>query len=70
MPYFVNPLESGTSDSKDTDIVENTVDIIDFDTVSYESKSTGFKKSFCLNVYNYEKVLMSNEDKISTHYID
>ena len=23
-----------------------------------------------MNVYNYEKVLMSNEDKISTHYID
>lgn len=46
MPYFVNPLDSGTSDSKETDIVENTVDIIDFDTVSYESKSTGFKKVF------------------------
>ena len=67
MPYFVNPLESGASDSKETDILENTVDIINFDTVSYESKSPGFKKSFCLNVYNYEKVLMSSEEKIAAH---
>lgn len=61
MPSFANPLERTRSEFEGTVSLENTVDIIDFDTVSYERKDNGSKKSLSLNVYNYEKILMPNQ---------
>ena len=60
----MNPFEQTMSDTKETAFIENGVDIIDFDTVSYDRKENGIKKSYSLNVYNYEKMLMPFETKV------
>ena len=44
MTFFINPVEQTTSDSKETEFLENAADIIDFNTVSYDRNENGFKK--------------------------
>lgn len=44
MTFFINPVEQTTSNSKETEFLENAADIIDFNTVSYDRKENGFEK--------------------------
>ena len=44
MTFSINPVEQTTSDSKEPEFLENTADIIDFNTVSYDRKENGFEK--------------------------
>lgn len=44
MKFFINPVEQTTSDSKETEFLENATDIVDFNTVCYDWKENGFEK--------------------------
>ena len=43
MTFFINPVEQTTSDSKEPEFLENTADMIDFNTVSHDGTENGFE---------------------------
>ena len=44
MTFSINPVEQTTSDSKETELLENATDIIDFNTISHDRKENGFEE--------------------------
>ena len=57
MPAFANPLNNNLIKLNEQSCVEHGVDIVDFNTVSYDKNSSRPKKSLSLNVYKYKQIL-------------
>ena len=57
MRDFINPLSQISPEDNDKMFSEQGINIVDFETVSYDKNCVGPKRSLSLNIYKYEQIL-------------